>query len=119
MEKFKNFIKKYYMIILSIIVGIFLLYWIIFVLTPLNTMDVQDKNKIESLSNKIDSLSKTQIILEQEVQNINKEVETIDKNISKIKTDKDKTGKKYHEEINRVDKYSERELDSFFSNRYK
>ena len=48
-----------------------------------------------------------------------KEVETIDKNISKIKTDKDKTGKKYHEEINRVDKYSERELDSFFSNRYK
>ena len=62
MEKFKNFIMKYYKTILSIIVGIFLLYWIIFVLTPLNTMDVQDKNKIESLTNKIDSLSKTQII---------------------------------------------------------
>ena len=107
------------MIILSIIVGIFLLYWIIFVLTPLNTMNSDDKVKIEMLNNKIDSLSKTQIILEQEVQNINKEVETIDKNISKIKTDKDKTGKKYHEKITRVDKYSERELDSFFSNRYK
>ena len=36
-----------------------------------------------------------------------------------LKTNKIKTGKKYHEEINRVDKYSEPELDSFFSNRYK
>jgi hypothetical protein len=53
------------------------------------------------------------------IQDIKKEVEQIDNNITKIKMDKTKIGKKYHEEINRVDKYSERELDSFFSNRYK
>ena len=37
----------------------------------------------------------------------------------KIKKDKTKVANKYHEEIIRVDEYTEPELDSFFSNRYK
>jgi hypothetical protein len=64
-------------------------------------------------------MNKEQDILENKVEGINKEVMKIDENISNIKTNKSKIGKKYHEEINRVDRYSERELDSFFSNRYK
>jgi peptidoglycan hydrolase CwlO-like protein len=115
----KNFITKNYKTILLILGGLFLLYWVIFVLTPNSTMSQIDKNKLDSLSNVVNQINKEQEVLESKIEVINEEVDKIDNNISKIKTNKDKTGKKYHEEITRVDKYTEPELDSFFSNRYK
>ena len=118
METIKNFVIKNYKTILSVLVGLFIVYW---VMTTLNTstMSTIDKNKLDSLTNVVNEINKEQDILESKIELIDKEVEKIDDNISKVKTNKIKTGKKYHEEINRVDKYSEPELDSFFSNRYK
>jgi vacuolar-type H+-ATPase subunit I/STV1 len=115
----KNFITKNYKTILLILGGLFLLYWVIFVLTPGSTMSKEDKAKLDSLTNVVNQINKEQIILENKIESVNQEVDKIDNNISKIKTNKEKTGKKYHEEISRVDKYTEPELDSFFSNRYK
>jgi len=119
MEIVKNFIIKNYKTILSVLVGLFIVYWVIFVLTPNSTMSKVDKDKLDSLTNVVNQINKEQEILENEIKVLNKEVDKIDNNISTIKTNKTKTGKKYHEEINRVDKYTEPELDSFFSNRYK
>jgi outer membrane murein-binding lipoprotein Lpp len=81
-------------------------------------MSNADKAKLDSLINVVNEINKEQDILESKVKLIDEEVEKIDDNISKIKTNKVNTGKKYHEKINRVDKYTEPELDSFFSNRY-
>jgi len=92
---------------------------VFFVLTPNSTMSKVDKDKLDSLTNVVNQINKEQEILENEIKVLNKEVDKIDDNISTIKTNKTKTGKKYHEEISRVDKYTEPELDSFFSNRYK
>lgn len=119
MEKVKNFITKNYKTILTIIGGLFFLYLVIYMFIPLNTMNSDDKVKIEMLNKKIDSLTDNQNVLESQIKNLDNEIDKIDDNILKIKLNKDKTGKKYHEEINRVDKYSERELDEFFSKRYK
>jgi peptidoglycan hydrolase CwlO-like protein len=118
METIKNFVIKNYKTILSVLVGLFIVYW---VMTTLNksTMSTIDRNKLDSLTNVVNEINKEQDILESKIELIDEEVEKIDDNISKVKTNKIKTGKKYHEEINRVDKYSEPELDSFFSNRYK
>ena len=118
METIKNFVIKNYKTILSILIGLFIVYW---VMTTLNTstMSTIDKNKLDSLTNVVNEINKEQDILESKIELIDEEVEKIDDNISKVRTNKIKTGKKYHEEINRVDKYSEPELDSFFSNRYK
>ena len=118
METIKNFVIKNYKTILSVLIGLFIVYW---VMTTLNTstMSTIDKNKLDSLTNVVNEINKEQDILESKIELIDEEVEKIDDNISKVKTNKIKTGKKYHEEINRVDKYSEPELDSFFSNRYK
>jgi peptidoglycan hydrolase CwlO-like protein len=118
MGEVKTFIVKNYKTILSVLVGLFIVYW---VMTTLNksTMSTIDRNKLDSLTNVVNEINKEQDILESKIELIDEEVEKIDDNISKVKTNKIKTGKKYHEEINRVDKYSEPELDSFFSNRYK
>jgi peptidoglycan hydrolase CwlO-like protein len=118
METIKNFVIKNYKTILSVLVGLFIVYW---VMTTLNksTMSTIDRNKLDSLTNVVNEINKEQDILESKIEVINEEVHKIDDNISTIKTNKTKTGKKYHEEIKRVDNYSEPELDSFFSNRYK
>jgi predicted nucleic acid-binding Zn-ribbon protein len=118
METIKNFVIKNYKTILSVLIGLFIVYW---VMTTLNTstMSTIDRNKLDSLTNVVNEINKEQDILESKIELIDEEVEKIDDNISRVKTNKVKTGKKYHEEINRVDKYTEPELDSFFSNRYK
>jgi peptidoglycan hydrolase CwlO-like protein len=118
MEVVKNFIVKNYKTILSVLVGLFIVYWVM-TMSNTSTMSTIDKAKLDSLTNVVNEINKEQDILESKIELIDEEVEKIDDNISKVKTNKIKTGKKYHEEINRVDKYSEPELDSFFSNRYK
>ncbi len=119
MEIIKNFIIKYYKPTLNLLIGLFVLYWVIVVLTPSSTMTKEDKNKLDSLANTINQINKKQDSLEFKVESLNKELVKVDYNILKIKTNKIKIGKKYHEEIIRVDEYTESELDSFFSNRYK
>ena len=118
METIKNFVIKNYKTILSVLVGLFIIYWVM-TMSNTSTMSAIDKAKLDSLTNVVNEINKEQDILESKIELIDEEVEKIDDNISKVKTNKVKTGKKYHEEINRVDKYSEPELDSFFSNRYK
>jgi predicted nucleic acid-binding Zn-ribbon protein len=118
MEVVKNFIVKNYKTILSVLVGLFIVYWVM-TMSNASTMSTIDKAKLDSLTNVVNGIKKEQDILESKIELIDEEVEKIDENISRVKTNKVKTGKKYHEEINRVDKYTEPELDSFFSNRYK
>ena len=118
METIKNFVIKNYKTILSVLVGLFIVYWVM-TISNTSTMSTFDKAKLDSLVNVVNEINKEQDILESKIEIIDEEVEKIDDNISKVRTNKIKTGKKYHEEINRVDKYSEPELDSFFSNRYK
>jgi septal ring factor EnvC (AmiA/AmiB activator) len=118
MEVIKNFIVKNYKTILSVLVGLFIVYWVM-TMSNTSTMSTIDKVKLDSLTNVVNVIKKEQDILESKIELIDEEVEKIDENISRVKTNKVKTGKKYHEEINRVDKYTEPELDSFFSNRYK
>jgi septal ring factor EnvC (AmiA/AmiB activator) len=119
MEIVKNFIIRYYKTALTLLIGLFILYWVIVILTPNSTMSKVDKDKLDSLTNVVNQINKEQEVLENEIKVLTKEVDKIDDNISTIKTNKTKTGKKYHEEISRVDKYTESELDRFFSNRYK
>jgi peptidoglycan hydrolase CwlO-like protein len=118
MESLKNFIIKHYNAIL-ITLSILLIGWFAFRVFSPNTMSEGDKSKINSAKNIIEEKEKEQVIIEDKIEDINEEVETIEDNISKIKTNKEKIGKKYHEEITRVDNYTNPELDSFLSNRYK
>ena len=119
MEIVKNFIIRHYKTVLNLLIGLFILYWVMVILTPNSTMSKVDKDKLDSLTNVVNQINKEQEVLENEIKVLTKEVDKIDDNISTIKTNKTKTGKKYHEEIKRVDNYSEPELDSFFSDRYK
>jgi septal ring factor EnvC (AmiA/AmiB activator) len=117
MKKIKIFFGKNYKTILFGLLILFIFFWVN--RKTNNTNNDYYQRKLDSLTIQNENIYQHQRELETNIQDIKKEVEQIDNNITKIKMDKTKIGKKYHEEINRVDNYSERELDSFFSNRYK
>lgn len=114
-----SFFSKNYKTLLIVGIGLVALYWLIFVITPSVTMSDKDKQKIDSLNVVIQGLHDENAKLDSTIVGLNKEIDLVDKQIEDIKHKKTKVKQKYHEEINRVDSYTEPELDSFFSDRYK
>jgi peptidoglycan hydrolase CwlO-like protein len=114
-----NFIKGNYKTILKGLVGLFILYWVIYVLTPTMQMSVQEKQKIDSLNTIIKEIYKDQQKLDSNIVGYNKKIDEVDNHIDKIKGQKTIIKEIYHEEINRVNSYTDNDIDSFFTNRYK
>lgn len=114
-----SFFSKNYKTLLFLLFGLFMTYWVIFVITPSVTMSNKEKSQIDSLNVVIQGLYKENLKLDSTVLNLNNEIKLVDKQIEEIKNKKVTIKKEYHEKINRVDNYTESELDSFFSDRYK
>ena len=118
MLKFKEFLLKNYKLIFKISIGVFVLYWFIYVLTPAIKMSGQEKATIDSLNIVIKDLYKGQLKLDSSIELSNKKIDSVDTDISKIKGQKTVINEIYYEEINRAGNYTEPQLDSFFSTRY-
>jgi hypothetical protein len=118
MKTIKNFIIKNYKSIIKVGFGLFIIYWIIFFLTPNVKMSIKDREKIDSLNKIIKDIYTDQKKLDSSISQFTKEVDKIDNNIATIKSQKTIIKEIYHEEINRVSNYNDVQLDSFFANRY-
>ena len=117
--KIINFLKSHYKSILWLAGGLFILYWVIFILTPSIKMSETEKAKIDSINQKLELLHKDNLNLETEIDSYNQKIESIDNSINNYKGQKTIIKEFYHEKIISVDKLSIAELDSFFANRYK
>ena len=95
------------------------IYYLIFFLTPAVRMSQTDKVQIDSLNVMIKQLHEDNVKLEDEIGDFNQKIEEVDNSIDKIKGQKTIVKEIYHEKINSVDKLTVRELDSFFTDRYK
>jgi uncharacterized protein YlxW (UPF0749 family) len=113
-----NFLKGNYKTIAKVLVGLFLLYWVVFVLTPKVGMPADEKAKIDSLNQVIKDIYKDQQKLDSNIEGYNKKIDAVDNDINNIKGQKTIVKEIYHEEINRAGNYTEPQLDSFFSARY-
>lgn len=82
-------------------------------------MSVIQKQQFDSLNQVIRQLHQDNLKFESKISNFNEEINQVDKNISKIKNQKTIVKEIYHEKISNVDKLTSREVDSFFTNRYK
>jgi hypothetical protein len=81
-------------------------------------MDVDEKAKIDSLNTLIEEIHKDQLKLDSTIEGYNQKIDEVDDHIGKIKGQKTIVKEIYHEKINNVDKLSNPQLDSFFSDRY-
>ena len=118
MNKIFDFILKNYKTILQFVFGVFVLYWLIFFLTPRIEMSEVDKYKIQQIDEFVKKTYENQLKLDSSIKEFNEEIELVEKNIERIKGEKTVIREIYHEEINRVNEYSDKQLDSFFTNRY-
>jgi hypothetical protein len=118
-NKIVEFVKTNYKIIFGFLFGLFILYWMMFILTPKVGMSPEDRAKIDSLNVVINTMYKEQELLDDKIDDLNKELIEVDNGIDKIKNQKTIVKEIYHEKINRVSNFTEPELDSFFSDRYK
>ena len=117
-KKIFNFLKVNFGSILKVLFGLFILYYLIYFLTPNVKMAVEQKNKIDSLNIVLEQLHDDNLLLENKIDNFELQVQEVDYNIDRIKGEKTIIREIYHEKINNVDKLSIPELDSFFSKRY-
>ena len=113
-----NFLQENYKTILKVIFGLFLFYWLVYVMTPKIEMSQGQKQALDSLSTKIDILHKDNVRLENDIDYYNQKIGDLDDEIKKVKGQKTIVKEYYHEKISNVDKLSIPELDSFFAKRY-
>ena len=118
MHKVIDFITKNYKTIVKVCFGLFILYYLIFFLTPNMKMSAEQIEKLDSLDSSIDSLHKHNQYLEGRITDFNAQINIVDENISNIKGQKTIIKEYYHEKISNVDKLTDAELDSFFTKRY-
>ena len=114
-----NFLKSNYKTIVKVIFGLFILYYLIFFLTPRVQMSTGQKQQLDSLNIVIEQLHEDNLKLENQISDFNNQIEEVDQNIGKIKNQKTIVKEIYREKISNVDKLTAREVDSFFTDRYK
>lgn len=118
-KKIFDLFKANYKTILKVIFGLFLLYYLIFFLTPRVQMAADQKQQLDSLNLVIKQLHQDNLNLENKISDFNGEIEQVDQSINKIKNQKTIVKEIYHEKISNIDKLTTREVDSFFTDRYK
>jgi len=115
----KDFIIKNFKTIIFIIFGLFISYWLIYVITPNVRMSAESKAKIDSLSNDIIRYEKQNRRIDTAIAEYNTEIHKIDSIINNIKQEKTIIKEFYHEKIISVDTFSKSQIDSFFAKRYR
>ena len=110
---------KDYKTLFLFFIGLFIIYWLIFVLTPKSKMSEEEQKKITFLNKSILDIQKSQKILDNKIDSINKTINKVDDEIHEIKDKKTIIKEIYHEKIINVTNFTETELDSFFTDRYK
>jgi small nuclear ribonucleoprotein (snRNP)-like protein len=118
MNKIFDFITNNYKTIVKVCFGLFILYYLIFFLTPNVKMSAEQVQKLDSLNNSINNLETHNEYLEGRISDFNAQMNVVDNNILNIKGQKTIIKEYYHEKISNVDKLTDAELDSFFTNRY-
>jgi septal ring factor EnvC (AmiA/AmiB activator) len=117
-QNIKKFLIKNYKTIIKISIGLIILYWVIFFLTPKIQMSSESKSKIDSINNSIKTIEVIQKKMDSNIVQYNKEILNVDKKISDIKIEKTIIKEIYHEKIISVDNFNDIQIDSFFANRY-
>lgn len=86
--------------------------------SPIIDNQKQTFDKIDSLNNIIKDIQSHQLKLDSSINNFNSMIDEVDSSIKNIKGQKTIIKEIYHEKINSVSSYTNKQIDSFFSGRY-
>ncbi len=118
MNKLREFLGDNFNFVIKLLIGLFVLYWFFYFLTPKTTMSDEDKKKMDFLIQKIEELNKKQKLIDSSVFLFDQNLKNISDSISEVKNNKIIIREIYHEKINRIRQFNDVQLDSFFTARY-
>ena len=118
LKKVVDFFKSNYKFLIYAGLGLFLLYWILFILTPKIEMSAESTQAIDSLNTHIQAIEEAQKELDGKIEEYGQEINQVENRITEIKSQKTTIKEIYHEKISSVNSYSDQQLDSFFTERY-
>lgn len=110
-----QFLKKNAKTIFYVITWGILLYVILLRGTKI---DDSYKLEIKKISDGITEIEKNQKRIDSTITNFNSQIKTVQSEINEIQGQKTVIKEIYYEKINSVNKYSDKQLDSFFTERY-
>lgn len=111
-------IIKYRRDIALIVLISVIVFWSLKFLSPTITSMETYKTKIDSIQNNIKNLQQEQSLIDYNVSRIKDEIYDVEDKIEGVKTEKVIIKEYYEKQINNIDKYTDAQLDSFFSERY-
>jgi len=114
----KEFIIKNFKTIVFLIFGVFIFYWLMFVLTPSIKMSTESQAKIDSLNRNIMRYEEKNKKIDSVISMYYVEISKIDNAIDSIKRQKTIIKEFYHEKIISIDTFSRAQIDDFFTKRY-
>lgn len=114
----KEFVIKNFKTIVFLIFGVFIFYWLMFVLTPSIKMSTESRAKIDSLNRNILRYEEENKKIDSVISMYYVEISKIDNAIDSIKKQKTIIKEFYHEKIISIDTFSRAQIDDFFAKRY-
>lgn len=113
-----NFVKPYLKILLYVLIGLVVMYGMIYIFTPKPQMPPNYKNAIDSLTRDNAVLRVKQKQIDSTIASYQRQVLDLDRAINNIKVKETIIKEYYHEVSGKVDKYTPTQVDSFFKARY-
>ena len=114
----KNFITTNFKTIVFLTFGIFIVCWLMVVITPSVKMSAESQAKIDSLNKNIMRYEEENKKLDSAIVKYTEQISKIDSAIYNIKKQKTIIKEFYHEKIISVDTFSRSQVDDFFTKRY-
>jgi predicted PurR-regulated permease PerM len=117
-NSFINFFKQYYKQVGIGLLVLFVLYWVIFILTPSMKMSGVAVQELKKIDEEIETIKLEQNILYTEIQHYEEQLQGLDENISQINDTQNKIAGEYGEKINAARSYDYQQLVAFLAERY-
>ena len=115
----KQFLTTNFKYILFVAVGLFVMYWMVYLFTPKPQMSELDKYKLEQINKDIDSILKNQQQLDKRIEGYKSQLSKIDSTIAQVKNQKTIIKEYYKDKEEEISKMKRDQIDSLFHKRYK
>lgn len=102
----------------QLLVGLLVLYIFLYFITPKVELSKEDGKKLQELDYKIQQVYSEQKKIDENISRFTYEIETIQDSILRLKKQRDIIQNFYDEKEIIISKFDDKQLDSFFTNRY-
>jgi septal ring factor EnvC (AmiA/AmiB activator) len=114
-----EYIKKYYKYVVIGVVGLFVLYGVVYIATPKPGMSELDRYKIDQLNKEINLVIENQKKLDKQIEGYKKELTKIDSTIANVRNQKTIIKEYYKDKGEEIVGMNPSQIDSLFHKRYK